>query len=576
VPLRRALAAAFVLACAAIGQTTQRSESRPAPVDLRGPVRIEAGPMSAAKNGARLVVIVVVDQLGTDVLAAAWPYLSPDGFRRLERDGASYPRCAYVHACNETGPGHATIGTGATPAVHGIVGNDWIDASTRETINCCEDRATRMLSGSEPGASAHRLLAPTIGDAMKVAFGSRSKVASVSMKDRSAIFPVGASADRVVWFDRKTGLFSTSTAFAEALEGPETAWLQNLNAGRKVADVTEYVWDRAGPAAAYADLPPDDEIVEFPHGGTRTLPRTLRRENAKSLPEWCDWLAYSPAGLDLVFEHAHFLLTDFGLGADDVPDLLSIAPSSNDYVGHVFGPDSHEVRDMTLRTDRHIAALLATLDRTVGRGRYHVMLTADHGIAPIPEIAVRRGLAAGRVNGDKLRQGIETAMREEYGAPPANETWVAKTLDADILLNRKLIDTRKIALLDAQKVAARGAAKVNGVAEAVPTLDILERRLTPSPTHDAMLRSQMRSRSVDVYVLVKPYHLFGRTIASHGTPYLYDRAVPFFLTGPGVKPGHVSLADAAPGSGVVTIAALLGIVAPGGADHPVLEDAITR
>ena len=39
------------------------------------------------------------------------------------------------------------------------------------------------------------------------------------------------------------------------------------------------------------------------------------------------------------------------LGQDDVPDLLSISFSSNDLVGHSWGPDSQEVLDVTLRSD---------------------------------------------------------------------------------------------------------------------------------------------------------------------------------------------------------------------------------
>lgn len=573
--LARIAATALALVAALSAQTAPPAASRPeSRLFLRGPVRAESGPVPVARNGSRLVVLIVVDQLASDVLAAAWPHLGDDGFKRLEREGSSYPHCAYLHACTETGPGHATLGTGATPSVHGIVGNDWIDAATRETIGCCDDRSTRLLSGSEPGASAHRLLVPTLGDAMKAAFGGRARVASISQKDRSAIFPVGASADRVVWFDRKTSSFTTSTAFVAALAGPETAWLDALNRTHPIGRIDEYTWDRAGPPSAYADLGPDDEPVEFPLGGSRTIPRTLRRADSGSAPEYCDWLSYSPAGLDLVFEHARFLLQDFGLGTDDVPDFLSIAPSSNDYVGHIFGPDSHEVRDMTLRTDRHVAALLKLLDETVGKGRYNVALSADHGITSIPELAVKRGIAAGRVSPDKLRGAIEAAMRDAHGAPPANDRWVAKTLDADILLNRALLEARKIPLNDAQDVAARGAALVSGVAEAVPIHLIREGKLSSSVLHDAVRRGHMPSRAVDVYVLVKPHYLFGKTIASHGTPYDYDRRVPLFLFGPGIKDGHRSLGAVAPGSAVVTLAAALGIDGPRGADHPILADAL--
>jgi predicted AlkP superfamily pyrophosphatase or phosphodiesterase len=574
--VRRGAVLALVFAIAAeTGAQTTRPESQPARA-LRPEPRIEAGAFKAARNGSRLVVMIVIDQLGTDVLGSARPFLGDTGFRRLEREGTSYPGCAYLHACSETGPGHATLATGASPCAHGIVGNDWIDATTAEIVGCVEDRGTKLLSNGDPGASAHRLAVPTLGDAMKVAFGSVAKVAAISMKDRSAILLAGASADHAVWFDRKTGLFTTSTAFVSATSGPAVAWLDDLNRSAPVAARTEIVWEKAGPPEAYAGLPPDDQPAEYPLGGTRALPRTLRRSDAKSGPEWCDWIAYSPAGLELVFAHARFLLAHAGLGRDDVPDYLGVSVSSTDFVGHLFGPDSHEVRDMTIRTDRLLGAFLTHLDEVVGRGRYDVLLSADHGIGPIPEAAVLRGIPAGRVSAEKVKLAVEAGMRERYGPPPPTEHWVAKVLDADLLLNRPLLEARGIPLGEAQDHAARAAARVFGVHEAVAVHAILENTLVPNALHDAMRRAQMRERSVDVYVVPKPWHVFGRTIATHGTPWEYDRRVPLVLAGPGIRKGHRSLEPAAPGSGVVTIAAGLGIGGLAGADHPVLSDAMER
>jgi predicted AlkP superfamily pyrophosphatase or phosphodiesterase len=114
------------------------------------------------------------------------------------------------------------------------------------------------------------------------------------------------------------------------------------------------------------------------------------------------------------------------------------------------------------------------------------------------------------------------------------------------------------------------------VAEAIAVHTIFEGAMTPTEIHDCVRRAQMQSRSVDLYVLPKPFHIFGKSVATHGSPYDYDRRVPLFLCGPGFKAGYRSLDEAAPGSGVVTIAEVLGIVGPAAADHPLLGSAIAE
>jgi hypothetical protein len=520
--------------------------------------------------------MISVDQLGTDVLRSAWPHLGDDGFRRIEREGVSFTECAYDHACSVTAPGHATLATGASPSVHGIVGNDWADAGAMEVVGSVDDRSTRLVPSGGTGASAHRLLVPTFADTLKAAFGGRAKAATVALKDRSAILMAGASADFVVWFDRKKGLLTTSTAFVPAESGPEVAWLDELNRLRPVESFADYAWPKLGPPGAYAGLVEDDDPVEPFLGGSRTLPHHITLAAAPSLAAFCEALVISPAGSDIVWAAAGFLLEKGGLGKDDIPDFLGIGFSSNDWVGHAFGPDSHEVRDMTLRTDRIVGEILAHLDRTVGKGRYHVILTADHGVGPVPEVAARRGIAAGRIHPDRVKLAIEAAMRDRFGPAPGAEHWYALTGDAGVLLNRPLLAAKKIPLAEAQDVAAAGAARVRGVAEAIAVHTIADGTLPSNAVHDAIKRAFHGPRYPDVYVVPKPYHLFGSTVASHGTPYQYDRRVPLFLSGPGLKAGHRSHTPVSPGSGVVTIAAVLGIGPPAGADHPVLAEALAE
>src|SRR5436309_10143303 len=105
----------------------------------------------------------------------------------------------------------------------------------------------------------------------------------------------------------------------------------------------------------------------------------------------------SPYGNELLLEFAKLAIAAEKLGKSGTPDLLTLSFSSNDLIGHCWGPDSQEVLDITLRTDRTIKELLDYLDEKVGKGQYVFALSADHGICPIPEVSLTQGKDAGRV-----------------------------------------------------------------------------------------------------------------------------------------------------------------------------------
>jgi predicted AlkP superfamily pyrophosphatase or phosphodiesterase len=563
----RAIATLLLVTGLALGQS-----SRPA---------AESRPGTSAEGRSRLVVMLVVDQLASEVLRTAWPHLGSDGFKRLAREGAFWPDALYDHACSETGPGHASLSTGASPAIHGIVGNEWIDSSTGVVVGCVDDPEVRVIGGHAGmrGASAHRLLAPTLGEAMRAA-RLDTRIVTVGIKDRAAILMAGSDG-YAVWYDRKGGAFVSSYAFQTPGQSAQISfaqfeWISRLNELTGIEQYAGYLWEKSAAADAYADLGPDDDPVESVRDGSRKFPHDLRHKLFASHPAWVEAVCASPAGLELTFAAARFLIERAGLGTRDATDFLGVSLSTNDLVGHLYGPESHEVRDITICTDRMLADFLKHLDQIAGKGRYHVILTADHGIGPIPEALVRRGVPAGRVPADKLKIAIEGGLREAYGAAPESRHWVKQTLDADVLLDRALLAEKKIARNAAQDRAAEAALTHPGIAEAIPIHRVFDGTLSESPIHDAVRHAQAESRAVDVYVVPKPHWLFGGNRANHGTPHEYDRRVPLFLCGPGIRPGYESAAPVAPASGVVTIAAALGIAPPAKANHPVLQEAMLR
>lgn len=533
------------------------AQNRPAPAE---PARAGERP--------RLVVICSVDQLATWVLEQGLPHLSEDGgFRRLLREGTSFDQCAFVHGCTETGPGHATLSTGAPAASHGIVKNVWWDPATQQEIYCAGDPEVAALPelpearGRGPG----RLLAPTLGDAVKAHLGSAARVVSVAWKDRSAILMAGRSADVAAWIETTTGRLVTNTAWCETLP----AWIAAFNERKVLDGFFGWTWERSGPATAYVGLD-DDRRFELPHqngSNQHTLPQPIT--GGKDGPELAFYTQayYSPVGNEVVLQAALAALAGAELGRDAVPDVLWVGFSSTDLVGHVFGPDSVEARDTLLRLDRQLAQLLAALDQQVGAGRYLFLLSSDHGIGPIPEVARQAGVDAGRgLVLTRAKAAAETALVRRFGSREGKGPYVARASELSLFLDRAAVAEQAQGVADAvlvaSRIAAEAAAGTPGALTAYATADLLRDGPGHDPIRRAMYFAAHPDRAGDVLLVLRPYWLDGTSPASHGSPHAYDRQVPLLAMGAGMRAGHRCFAPVSPGLAVVLAAHALGIPPP--------------
>lgn len=528
-------------------------------------------PAQSPAERPRLVVLCSVDQLARWVFEQARPHFAADGgFRRLLDGGVEFAQCAYQHGCTETGPGHATIGTGAPASAHGIVRNEWWSPEDKAKVYCVGEPVEalpELREGRNRGPG--RLLLPTLGDSLK-AHVPGGKVASVSWKDRSAILMAGRSADAVLWFEVSTGNLVTNTTWTETTP----AWLLEWNGKRAIDGYHGWVWDRFGPADAYAGLV-DDRPYEVPHqngSNQRTLPQPLT--GGRQDPEMGFYVEVygSPVGNTMVRLAAEAAAQAMDLGQDAAPDLLCVSFSSTDVIGHQYGPDSVESRDALLRLDRELALFLAFLDRTVGQGRYAFFLTADHGVGPTPEWARSQGVDAGRgALLSNARAAAEKALTNEYGAPPSGSRWFAHVgegsffFDQDVLQGVRGARDLPTMRRDAARIAAAAAASTAGIRAAFATEDLLASVGPDDVLRTAMVHAACPGRAGDVQLVVRPYWLDGLTPASHGTPYPYDREVVALAYGPGVPAGVRIAAPITPGFGVVLFAQMLGIPRPAGA-----------
>ncbi len=495
----------------------------------------------------RLVLLIAVDQFRYDYLTRFKAEYT-GGLSQLVTRGATFTQAYLDHYPTVTAVGHSTMLSGALPAVSGIIGNDWYDRSLGSSVTSVSDPDTQLVGAAGTGSSPRRLLVSTLGDEMKNAVAhlpadSAPRVFGLSLKDRSAILPVGHRADGAYWFDTRTGAFVTSTYYR-----PDPhAWVARFN--------------QAALSASFAGRP--WKLLDAASGPGRVMPAEVGASLYSAIYG-------SPYGNELLRDLAVAALEGERLGQRGVADLLTVSFSSNDVVGHSYGPDSPEVRDMAVRTDRVIGDLLARVDALVGLDHVLVAFTTDHGVAPIPEVQQQRKQPGGRMKSEELFGPIAAALSGKYGTG----NWILATAGTSPYLNHALAAEKGLDLAEVRRVAAAAAAAVPHVARVYTREQLLSGAVAPDLIGRRLARSHSLQRSGDLEIVLDPYWLRASAGTTHGTPYSYDAHIPLILMGPGIKPGSyhatVALNDLAP-----TLATLLGVENPSGSSGRVLAEALT-
>jgi predicted AlkP superfamily pyrophosphatase or phosphodiesterase len=517
-------------------------------------------PSGAAGARPRLVVAIAVDQLRADYMDRFGPFFGRSGFNLFLQRGARLASARYEHATTVTCAGHAVMLTGSYGTVNGIIANDWYDAVQGREVYCAADTTVRVVGVELEGRSPRNLRDATVGDLLKISNGGRSKVVTVSAKDRSAIMMGGHLADAAYWMEDT--LFVTSTYYRQDLP----TWAREFNGAGRVSSYFGKRWEHLLPAAVYDMVGPDDVAAEADEAGAgRTFPHPIAGADAFDL---------SPFSNDVVADFAMRAVTDEGLGRDTVPDLLGISFSANDRVGHAYGPDSHEVMDVTVRLDRTLARLFAFLDRTVGLANVVMVLTADHGVAPLPEVfaTLHPGASARRFNPAVVDSVVEAALRARYGPAPA-PGWVVHSDQPHLYLNSAAVRAKRVPLGEVERAAQAAILSVPGAHEALTSAELAAGRAEGVRTPEVL--SFYPGRSGNIYYQMEPYILVDDEPSGtgHGTPWAYDQQVPVLFYGsrivPGVRRTPAAVADIAP-----TLSALLGLTAPGGAQGRVLAEVL--
>jgi len=512
-------------------------------------------PTPGHEKPVKLAVLLVFDQFRGDYPERWKAHYGPDGLNRFLERGAWYANAHYPYAVTVTGAGHASLVAGASPSVHGIIGNDWRDPVTGASAYCATTDRHQRVPPAKPAAkppattttapirkgagSPERLRAPTVGDALRPDSQSASKIASFSLKDRGAVLPGGLNGNIVYWWDSDSGDFVTSTYYRDRV----AEWVAAFNAAKPADRWFGTTWNRFRADLDYDRLAGPDDVVGEGLGIVkkqgRAFPHPFPSDSGKPDKTYYSALYNSPFSNELLADFALEAVRREKLGQRDAPDLLCVSFSANDVVGHMWGPDSHEVLDITLRTDALLSRFFKELDSLVGPDNYGVVLSADHGVCPLPEVARSKGAkAARRIDAVKLGQGLVSHLREEFSLGEKVQPLVGP-LDENMYLNAKAFALGDIA--KARESAALWLRKQEGIGRCF-TRGQLE---SNESTDDVLLRQARLSfhprSSGDLLVLPAYGCLFGGsaipTGTSHGTPYEYDTHVPLLVFGPGIKPG---------------------------------------
>jgi len=520
---------------------------------------VPAVPLRAQAGRPKLVVFLVVDQMRGDY-PVRYASLMEKGLKRLTTQGAWFKNGAYPYLTTLTCVGHTTIGTGTLPWRHGMINNAWYDRETDKAVTCNGDPNTTEVSyatSQGAGDSAFRMMTPTLAETMRGTL--KSRVATMSMKARSAIGLAGHEGDFVTWFGDRAA-WETSSAFTKE----PIPWFLAWSKANPVTKDADKVWERLLPEKRYQG----DDDAEWEHGAAGWTPKFPHPLGPSGDAAFFQHWLQSPYPDAYLERMAEAVVDEMHLGTEDRTDFLGVSFSMLDTVGHAFGPRSHEVQDVFARIDVVIGDLLDFLDKKVGAGNYVVALAADHGVADIPE----QSQTGGRVSMAAVRGLMEAAMKQSLGeAGP----FVAATATGDIYLKAGVFDKLK-GKKGALKAVMEAAGSVPGVGRVLSSDEIStpEARASKDAQIRAAALSYFPGRSGDLFVIPRENFLLVAAGTTHGTAYSYDQRVPVLLYGAGIKPGVYNDA-ATPADIAPTIAQIVGVRLPS-PDGRVLTSALKQ
>lgn len=516
----------------------------------------------------KLVVGIVVDQMRQEYLYRFYEKFGKKGFKTLMNDGYMMRNAHYNYVPTYTGPGHASIYTGTTPKVHGIIGNDWYFRSLGKELNCVEDSTVVCVGGdvSFGKYSPIHLLSSTITDELRIFTQNKAKVISISLKNRGAILPGGHNPTGAYWFDETINGFVTSTWYMDKL--PQ--WVNKFNAEKRVEKYMKGKWETLLSIEQYIESNADNNSYESIWKGRKepTFPYNLEKLQKKN--NFIDIFNHTPFGNDLVKNFVLNAVEAENLGQDDITDFLAISFSAGDRIGHWYGPHSVEIQDTYLRLDQNLKEILNFLDAKIGVGNYTVFLTSDHGVADVWEYMHNEKQQNYIVKRPDLKS-IYQAMYEQYG----EGNWIVYFSNNQIYLNNELITSSGKNKKEMIDYLCKVLKNIDGISS-VYSASMVNYAINTRDEMSIINNGYHPNRSGDIMITFKPGWIYESSYyanygSGHSTHYTYDTHVPMLFYGWGIKKGssvkYHPITDLTP-----TISMLLNIKLPSGATGNPIEE----
>jgi predicted AlkP superfamily pyrophosphatase or phosphodiesterase len=497
----------------------------------------------------KLVVGIVVDQMRYDYLYRFYSKYSTGGFKRMMTEGYNCRNNHYHYASTVTGPGHAHIFNGSSPAISGIVGNEWFEKNTSKSMYVVADSTVSVVGTGSANAgkmSPKNMKVTSITDQLRIATQFRSKVIGIAFKDRGAILPAGHTG-LAYWYDAGSGNWITSDYYQKSL--PD--WVKSFNDKKLPQQYITKTWETLQSQSNYIETEEDDQPYEASISG-ETKAVFPHKVTMGSLAQ-----TYFGNELTKNFALAAIDAEKMGLGSET--DFLTLSFSTPDYTGHAFGAQSKEIEDVYLRLDKNMEEVLLHLDKKLGVGNYTVFLSADHGVAEIPAFLKKHNVPAGLFLGGELEKKAEAALAAKFG----EGKYIINSDNYQLYLNKVLLAQKNISVDQVTAVLKNEFASIEGVYNVI---NLSEGNVNEVPSYyrDKLTNIYNPKRSGEVMILVEPAWFQGYTKGTtHGTMYAYDTHVPLVFYGWGINKGEkldkTYISDIAP-----TIAMLLKILEPNG------------
>ncbi|AUC86502.1 alkaline phosphatase [Polaribacter sp. ALD11] len=518
----------------------------------------------------KLVIGIVIDQMRYDYLTRYAERYGEGGFNRILKNGFSLENAHYNYIPTYTAVGHASIFTGTTPSNHGIVSNNWYDKYLKESIYCVDDANYKTIgnNGSVGNKSPNRLYTTTVTDQLHLAQNMQGKTIGISIKDRSAILPVGHTANAAYWYDAgNENKWITSSFYMDELPN----WVKEFNSNNKADEYLNATWETLYDIKTYTQSRADDNIFEDNLKGQEkpVFPKNLKELRKKNGN--FNLIKTVPAGNTITVDYAKATIIGEKLGKSEFTDFLTVSFSSTDYIGHRYGVAAVETEDTYLRLDRDLADFFTFLDSEVGKGNYTLFLTADHAAVHVPSYLQSLKIPAHYMDTKEFRDFILEITQKYFNS----KELIENVSNYQIFLDKNKIETLG---LDLNVVAQKLADEVINFDEIYKA--VTARTLQTTHFTDGIMNSLQNGYnqkfSGDVLMIPNPATLAsGRKGTSHGSGYSYDTHVPIIFYGNGIKKGRSSkkyeITDIAP-----TISNLLKIEAPNGTSGKVIEEVLDK